>query len=294
MRLVLLFVLSIVLHFAEPLSGEIINQPVVNIYCDPEEDTSVNSQAIYGSVVEIIEKLDPWLKVKTSDGTLGWVKTWQVTNNIAFETDPQLVSVKSLFAHIYRTNDTVPFPPLLTLPYGSKVKLKKYKEKRWLQAELISGEKVWIQNGDFDFFPRFKSLEETIEFSKQFLGLPYTWGGTSSYGYDCSGFMQMLFKEMGFLIPRNSRDQAQSKLFIPVDRDKLQRGDLIFFGEARINHVGLYLGDHEFIHSGVTELPMIMISSLQNRKYHFHSARRISQDLLVPGDHLDVQAFFTD
>jgi hypothetical protein len=59
-------------------------------------------------------------------------------------------------------------------------------------------------------------LEETLAFSKNFIGLPYTWGGTSSYGVDCSGFVQMLFKEMGVLLPRNSRDQAKSPLLSPV------------------------------------------------------------------------------
>ena len=85
----------------------------------------------------------------------------------------------------------------------------------------------------------------------------------------------MLFKEMGLLLPRNSRDQAQCNLFTPVAQEDLQRGDLVFFGKTRITHVGLYLGNDEFIHSGVTEIPIVMISNLQSGKYNFQAARRI-------------------
>ena len=90
-----------------------------------------------------------------------------------------------------------------------------------------------------------KTLEETLAFSKKFIGLPYTWGGTSSYGFDCSAFVQMLLREMGLLLPRNACDQAQSPLLVPVLGEELQPGDLIFFGESRITHVGLYLGGDE-------------------------------------------------
>src|SRR5271156_1794605 len=115
--------------------------------------------------------------------------------------------------------------------------------------KLISGEKAWIQRGDVDFNPQYKTLEEMIAFSKKFIGLPYSWAGVSSYGFDCSGFVQMLFKEIGLFLPRNSRFQAQCSLFVPVAQEDLQPGDLVFFGQTRINHVGVYLGNDEFIHS---------------------------------------------
>ncbi len=211
------------------------------------------------------------------DEVQGWVQSSKVISNLSFEKSDNLRPVKSLFAHIYRVADTTPFPPILTIPYGSKVKLNETVDKgeRWVQIELVTGEKGWIQRGDIDFAPKIKTLEEMIAFSKKFLGLPYTWGGTSSYGFDCSGFVQMLFKEMGFLLPRDSRDQAQCALFMSVKQEDIQPGDLVFFGKTQITHVGLSLGNDEFIHSGVTELPMIMISNLQSGKYNFQGARRI-------------------
>ena len=280
---ILLLLIGLSLNVPSLLRSEIINQPVVNIYLQPEDDTEVDSQVIYGSAIEVIEQLSSWSKIRAVDGVQGWVQSSQVTSNLSFEKSNKLRSVKSLFAHIYRVTDTTPFPPLLTLPYGSKVKLDETVDKgeRWVQIELISGEKVWIQRGDIDFTPQTKTLEEMIAFSKKFLGLPYTWGGTSSYGLDCSGFVQMLFKEMGFLLPRNAQDQAQCPLFTPVAQEDLQPGDLVFFGKTRIIHVGLYLGDGEFIHSGVTELPMVMISALQGEKYNFQAARRIVKEKLL-------------
>lgn len=259
------------------LIGDLINRPVANIYLQRQEDTEVDSQAIYGSTVEIVDSVRDWSKIRTVDGVEGWVLSSQLTENPAYESSDHLRPVKSLFAHIYRVADTTPFPPLLTIPYGSKVKLDQTVDtgERWVSMELPSGEKAWIQRGDIDFSAQCKTMEEVIAFSKKFLGLPYTWGGTSSYGFDCSGFVQMLFREMGLQLPRNSNDQARCSLFTSVAEEDLQPGDLLFFGKTRIAHVGLYIGNDEFIHSGVTEMPMVMISSLKSGKYNLLVARRI-------------------
>jgi gamma-D-glutamyl-L-lysine dipeptidyl-peptidase len=264
------------------LCSEVINQSVVNIFVRPEVDTEVDSQAIYGnSVIVVEENGQGWSKIRTPDGVVGWVQSTQITRNDSFEQSDLLRSLKNLFAHIYRVTDITLNPPLLTIPYGAKVKLIQATDngERWVPIELATGEKAWIQRGDVDFAPHFKSLEETVEFSKKFIGLPYTWGGVSSYGFDCSGFVQMLLKEMGLLLPRNSRDQAASSLLIPVSREEMQRGDLVFLGmspEGRITHVSLYLGNDEVIYSGVHGgSPSVMIDHLSTSRYVFKAARRI-------------------
>ncbi len=279
----LIILISFALSLPVQIKSEIINKPVVNIYIHPEEATEVDSQAIYGSSVLLIKKTaDGWTKIQTADGLCGWIKSSELTSNSAFEAKVNLRSVKNLFAHIYRVTDIISFPPLLTIPYGAQVKLIKAvdPQERWVAIELVSKEKAWIQREDLDFAPKLKTLEETLAFSKKFLGLPYTWGGVSTFGFDCSGFIQMLFKEMGFLLPRNAQDQAQSPLFIPVAKKELQPGDLIFFGTAKITHVGLYLGNDQFIHSGVKDLPIIMVSTLQSSKYEFYAARRLKPAVL--------------
>lgn len=259
------------------LEASLICEPVVNVYCKPEEDTELESQALYGSRVEILETVDGWAKIRMTDGAKGWVLCSQVAEHEEYEKSERLRPLNHFFAHIYRVKDTTPYPPLLTLSRGSRVLLDDPIDtgERWLSIELISGEKAWIQRGDVDFSPKVKTMEEMLFFSFKFLGLPYTWGGTSSYGFDCSGFIQMLFKEMGIYLPRNSYEQAASDLLIPVEKEDLQRGDLVFFGETKIVHVGLYLGDGLFIHSGVREMPIIMISRLDHAGYHYQAARRL-------------------
>ena len=82
---------------------------------------------------------------------------------------------------------------------------------------------------------------------------------------------------MGVDLPRNSREQAKSDLLVPVERENLQPGDLLFFALAnnKIHHVGMYLGEEEFIHAGVRDgSPSLMISNLKTTNYNFSTARR--------------------
>lgn len=92
---------------------------------------------------------------------------------------------------------------------------------------------------------------DIAETAERFLGLPYQWGGTSpDEGFDCSGLVMAVYQLNGFTLPRSSRDQyACGK---PVARNRIQKGDLVFFSFMRgrkISHVGVYTGDNGFIHA---------------------------------------------
>lgn len=265
--------------FSLTLLAAIVNHPVTSIYLQPEQGTEIDSQAIYGSPLTVLEENGEWSRVEAADGVIGWVLSSDLAQNKSFERGESLRPVKNLFAHVYRFNDTTPAPPLLTLPYGAKVKVLSLEapRQRWIEIELASGQKGWIQEGDLEWDPKVKSLSEVLTLSRKFLGLPYTWGGTSSYGFDCSGFVQMLYKEMGIGLPRNARDQAKSDLLAPVSREELEPGDLLFFGQSKITHVGIYLGNGEFIHSGVKEGPLLRISSLESGMYHLLECRRLKK-----------------
>lgn len=86
-----------------------------------------------------------------------------------------------------------------------------------------------------------------------FLGVPYKRGGQSEEtGFDCSGFTRHIFEmSLGLVLPRRSEEQARSSSLLPIKRDELKPGDLVFFNTMRrtFSHVGIYVGDNKFIHS---------------------------------------------
>jgi len=90
---------------------------------------------------------------------------------------------------------------------------------------------------------------ELVEFAKQFIGNPYVWGGTSlTDGADCSGFVQSVYAEFGYSLPRVSGDQSQTGERISVE--EAQPGDLIFYEEnGSIYHVVIYIGDGQVVHA---------------------------------------------
>lgn len=111
--------------------------------------------------------------------------------------------------------------------------------------------------------------------AKEFLGIPYRKGGTSTRGFDCSGFARMIYERLfGIELPHNSIDQFRSSDLEKIATRDLQPGDLIFFGKKRINHVGVYLSDGQFIHASSSQ--GVMVSSLEDRywKKRFVGSKR--------------------
>ncbi|MGD8915664.1 MAG: NlpC/P60 family protein [Syntrophobacterales bacterium] len=92
---------------------------------------------------------------------------------------------------------------------------------------------------------------EIVGTAKRFIGTPYRWGGTSpDEGFDCSGLTMVVYQLNGLKLPRSSRQQYRAG--IPIGRNDLLRGDLVFFatsGGRRISHVGIYVGKGRFIHA---------------------------------------------
>ena len=114
-----------------------------------------------------------------------------------------------------------------------------------------------MQLGDIAFDPKPLAHPGDDRAGKRFLGLPYTWGGTSSFGYDCSGFTQMLCRRRGINMPRDAQPQADWSGVVPVERKDLQPGDLLYFGSSdkKITHTGMYIGDGKFINATTHETP---------------------------------------
>lgn len=93
--------------------------------------------------------------------------------------------------------------------------------------------------------------QELVLNAMGFMGIPYRWGGTTpETGFDCSGFVQYVFRQaVGLVLPRSSFDQIRQGT--SVAREELQPGDLVFFNTMRAtaSHVGIYIGENRFIHA---------------------------------------------
>ena len=125
-----------------------------------------------------------------------------------------------------------------------------------------------------------READELIGNAMGLLGVSYRFGGSSvSSGFDCSGFMQHIFrKTMQINLPRTSAEQA--KMGVAVSRSELQPGDMVFFSTSRgrISHVGLYIGNNRFIHAPRTG-KSIEITSLGNKYWNskYVTARRVKR-----------------
>lgn len=119
------------------------------------------------------------------------------------------------------------------------------------------------------------SADRIIETAKKYMGVPYVWGGMTPSGFDCSGLVQYVFAENGMSIPRTT--SLQYKVGTYVARSNLKPGDLVFFDTSGngVSHVGIYMGNGQFIHSSSSK--GVTISNLSNSYWNarYLGARRV-------------------
>ena len=121
------------------------------------------------------------------------------------------------------------------------------------------------------------SGEAVVAYAKKFLGYRYVYGTNGPNTFDCSGFVQYVYKHFGYSLSRSSSTQANDG--VAVSKSNLQPGDVLIFRDtsnSKIGHVGLYIGDGQFIHASNSKTGVI-ISSLSSASYQkrYVGARRI-------------------
>jgi len=253
--------------FAAAMPNAVVLQPVANMYSKPSEDADVVSQAIYGANVALLEQQANWAHIRTADDYTGWTPLAALRPGPPYAAKGRVAEVQSLFAHLYRERSVTRHAPLLTVPFETRLEVvAEPEDQHWIEVRLPDDRAGWIQTGDVAFDVKPLTIPEMLALSRRFLGLPYTWGGTSSFGYDCSGFVQMLERRRGVNLPRDAQPQADWSGVTPVERNDLAPGDLLFFGSSakHITHTGMYLGDGKFIDATTHETPMVRIDDLND------------------------------
>ncbi|OMC84274.1 hypothetical protein BK128_16990 [Viridibacillus sp. FSL H7-0596] len=247
----------------------------------------IDTQALYGQEVKLIEKQKGWLKIavidqfspKSMQGYRGWVPASHIITSKKDTSNCNIVIVKEKVANLYTS--TKNRKKSLQISFNTILPIID-ETKRWYVIQTPTGKNRYIKKSTAYKYRNYSSIpnptaKDIIKTGKEFLGLPYLWGGISAYGFDCSGFVYSIYKQHGILIPRDSSVQAVHGK--PVSLKNLKPGDLLFFannnGKGKIHHVAMYIGKGQIIHSPNYNRSL-EIQSLQTQPYQNElvSARR--------------------
>jgi len=296
---VLLLALILVPAFAAqnpavPDQAAVINS-VENMHSRSTSSSDVVSQAILGTNVKLLKKErnsdgEDWYQVGTPDAYKGWVVSSALRflkpGEKPYASSGKIFAVTALLANTYREPDVTKHKPVKVAPISSVLEVVGERDARWLEVNLPCGTKVWIQHGDGKVreapmvWPR-TSPEDMVVLSKRFIGLPYYWGGTSPLGFDCSGFVQLIYKMGGIPILRDADIQFEGSGLAEVAAGGEAAGDLVFFGSAvnKIGHVGMMIDAEYFIDATVHETPTVRIDRLKDAYWQkiYQGARRPKQ-----------------
>lgn len=219
-----------------------VNRPLVHMHTKPDEKAELESQLLYGSLCHVEKKEGKWAFVSNEEHGKGWVEdTALIPCKKAYDAQ---ATVEAIWTHLYETPSRVASPPKMTLLFETPLVLVGEPEDKWSRVALLDGSSGWVHTGDLRFAGEARSLVDVVDLAKRFLGIPYIWGGASSLGYDCSAFVQMLYRQAGVKLPRNSRDQAVAEGWRTLEKgEKIQLGDLSFLGLGKVTHVVFMLND---------------------------------------------------
>jgi cell wall-associated NlpC family hydrolase len=252
----------------------VVIKPVVNMYREPSLESDVVSQAIYATNITRVKAKRGWADIRTADDYTGWIQlsSLRKLKGQPYAATGHVVRVSQLSANIYREPDVTKHAPLITIPWESRLEVMPGKvedDDRWLKVRLPDGSPGFVQTGDVSLDLTPLTVDQMIATARRFLGVTYTWGGSSAFGFDCSGFTQMLLRQRGIIMPRDADLQAAWIGVTPVARKDLQPGDLLFFGAGpdHITHTGMYIGNGEFIHDTTNSHPGVQTSFLNDKPW---------------------------
>jgi cell wall-associated NlpC family hydrolase len=213
-------------------AGYVVHAPVAPLLAEPRISAELISQRLAGHRVEVVERRDPWMRVRGADGYVGWTHEGYLRRQPPDESGAPRTSLGCA-----------------VVTAGG--------ERRQLPLGALLSETDRIESGvaldPASLARRFPRNASAIADSAAtiFAGTPYLWGGITPWGADCSGFVQSCFALHGVSLPRDARDQMGRGADPGLGPNELRPADLLFFSEredGRITHVGVSLGADRMAH----------------------------------------------
>lgn len=219
----------------------------------------LQTQALFGEEVIIDEEKGDWVRVvviqqpssKDERGYPGWMPKTQLVECENWNlVDRAVAVISSKKAKLYTEDQHIQ----MELSYGTILPLIEAMDE-WIKVRTPLGICL-LKVADVKIAASLSQMRkgsghDIVASGEQFIGLPYLWGGMSSFGFDCSGFSYRICSMNGYMIPRDAHDQASAGYKVAIS--DIEPGDLLFFafeeGKGAIHHVGIYYGDGKMLHS---------------------------------------------
>lgn len=257
----------------------LVNVSVANMRSRPSHAAEMVSQAILGTPVKVLKIEDDWVLIQTPDHYIAWTNY----SSLSFYKEDEMREWRQSNRIIYLGNTGVirdDFGAVVADIITGSILISERGTQGLVEVMLPQGEIGYVDEKKVADFQNWKqqvapSAKDLIEDGKTLMSIPYLWGGTSVKGLDCSGFVKTIYFQNGVILARDASLQIQYGHEVTMEKgfESLEPGDLLFFGSLkpyRVTHVGMYIGDSEYIH----EAGRVKINSLDSTRTNYNQYRK--------------------
>ena len=242
----------------------VVHISVCNLREEGKFTSGMSTQALLGMPVKVLQ-YNGWYEIQTPDDYTGWVHRMVITPMSKERYNEwnraEKIVVTAHYGFTYEKPDEKS-QTVSDVVAGNRLKWEGSKG-HFYKVSYPDGRQAYISKSISQPETKWRAslkqdVESIIETAYTMIGIPYLWAGTSSKGVDCSGLVRTVLFMHDIIIPRDASQQAYvgERIEITSDFANVQRGDLVFFGRKAfsgrkegISHVGIYLGNKQFIHA---------------------------------------------